>query len=125
MSNDSTTSNPEGADGASPLAPDAPSGEVNISDAAASDVASTNHDAPHGFDVSDVLAAVTKERDDFKDLALRLQADFENFRKRVTAQVTDDVDRAALERRFAEPNARLTLQLRAMGAALPPWLADT
>ena len=37
----------------------------------------------------------------------------------------DDVDRAALERRFAEPNARLTLQLRAMGAALPPWLADT
>ncbi len=94
MSNDSTTSNPEGADGASPLAPDAPSGEVNISDVAASDVASTNHDAPHGFDVSDVLAAVTKERDDFKDLALRLQADFENFRKRVTAQVTDDVDRA-------------------------------
>jgi len=94
MSNDSTTSNPEGADGASPLAPDAPSGEVNISDVAASDVASTNHDAPHGFDASDVLAAVTKERDDFKDLALRLQADFENFRKRVTAQVNDDVDRA-------------------------------
>ena len=57
-------------------------------------MASTNHDAPHGFDASDVLAAVTKERDDFKDLALRLQADFENFRKRVTAQVNDDVDRA-------------------------------
>ena len=99
MSNDSTTSNPEGADGASPLAPDAPSGEVKSSDvapsdAASSDAVSTNNDAPHGFDVSDVLAAVTKERDDFKDLALRLQADFENFRKRVTAQVTDDVDRA-------------------------------
>jgi molecular chaperone GrpE len=99
MSKDTTTSNSEGADGASPLAPDAPSGEVNISDVASSDTASrdavsTNNDAPHGFDVSDVLAAVTKERDDFKDLALRLQADFENFRKRVTAQVTDDVDRA-------------------------------
>ncbi|MEY3467651.1 MAG: nucleotide exchange factor GrpE, partial [Actinomycetota bacterium] len=99
MSNDSTTSNPEGADGASPLAPDAPSGEVKSSDvapsdAASSDAVSTNNDAPHGFNVSDVLAAVTKERDDFKDLALRLQADFENFRKRVTAQVTDDVDRA-------------------------------
>ena len=94
MSNDSTTSNPEGADGASPLAPDAPSGEVKSSDVAPSDAASSDNDAPHGFNVSDVLAAVTKERDDFKDLALRLQADFENFRKRVTAQVTDDVDRA-------------------------------
>ena len=41
-----------------------------------------------------MLAAVTKERDEFKDLALRLQADFENFRKRVTAQLGDDVDRA-------------------------------
>jgi len=97
MSNDSTTSNPEGADGASPLAPDAPSGEVKTNAAAASDsVLIADHHATqhHGFDVSDVLAAVTKERDDFKDLALRLQADFENFRKRVTAQVTDDVDRA-------------------------------
>lgn len=45
------------------------------------------------IDVSDVLEAVSKERDDFKDLALRLQADFENFRKRVTAQVVDDVAR--------------------------------
>lgn len=42
----------------------------------------------------DVLAVVTKERDEFKDLALRLQADFENFRKRVAGQLTDDVDRA-------------------------------
>ena len=94
MSNDSTTSNPEGADDATPFASDAPSGEVNSTDAASSDAASSEIDAPLGFDVSDVLAAVTKERDDFKDLALRLQADFENFRKRVTAQVTDDVDRA-------------------------------
>ncbi|MFM8969219.1 MAG: nucleotide exchange factor GrpE [Actinomycetota bacterium] len=44
--------------------------------------------------MSDVLDAVTKERDEFKDLALRLQADFENFRKRVTTQMDDDVDRA-------------------------------
>lgn len=94
MSNDSTTSNPEGADDATPFASDAPSGEVNSTDAASSDAVSSEIDAPLGLDVSDVLAAVTKERDDFKDLALRLQADFENFRKRVTAQVTDDVDRA-------------------------------
>lgn len=94
MSNDSTTSNPEGADDATPFASDAPSGEVNSTDAASSDAVSSEIDAPLGLDVSDVLAAVTKERDDFKDLALRLHADFENFRKRVTAQVTDDVDRA-------------------------------
>ncbi|MEY3977636.1 MAG: nucleotide exchange factor GrpE [Actinomycetota bacterium] len=94
MSNDPTTSNPEGADDAAPFASDAPPGEVNSTDAASSDAVSSENDAPLGFDVSDVLAAVTKERDDFKDLALRLQADFENFRKRVTAQVTDDVDRA-------------------------------
>ena len=85
MSEDTTTSNPEGVDGASPLAPDSPSGETPA----------VNHAVEHhGFDVSDVLAAVTKERDEFKDLALRLQADFENFRKRVTAQLGDDVDRA-------------------------------
>ena len=42
----------------------------------------------------DVLDAVTKERDELKDMALRLQADFENFRKRVATQLVDDVDRA-------------------------------
>ena len=46
------------------------------------------------LDVADLLDAVAKERDEFKDLALRLQADFENFRKRVASQLVDDVDRA-------------------------------
>jgi molecular chaperone GrpE len=40
------------------------------------------------------LEAVTQERDQFKDIALRLQADFENYRKRMTAQSGDAVDRA-------------------------------
>lgn len=40
------------------------------------------------------LAALVAERDQFKDLALRLQADFENYRKRAAAQVGDEVDRA-------------------------------
>jgi molecular chaperone GrpE len=40
------------------------------------------------------LEAVTQERDQFKDIALRLQADFENYRKRMTAQSVDAVDRA-------------------------------
>ena len=40
------------------------------------------------------LAALLSERDSFKDIALRLQADFENYRKRVTTQRDDDIDRA-------------------------------
>lgn len=34
------------------------------------------------------------ERDEFKNIALRLQADFENYRKRVGTQQTDEVERA-------------------------------
>jgi len=40
------------------------------------------------------IDALLAERDEYKDIALRLQADFENYRKRVTQQSTDDVDRA-------------------------------
>ena len=34
------------------------------------------------------------ERDEYKDIALRLQADFENYRKRVSADIVGEVDRA-------------------------------
>lgn len=37
---------------------------------------------------------LTIEVQEFKSMALRLQADFENYRKRVTAQQQDEVDRA-------------------------------
>jgi molecular chaperone GrpE len=40
------------------------------------------------------VQALLAERDSFKDIALRLQADFENYRKRVAAQHADDIDRA-------------------------------
>ena len=40
------------------------------------------------------LDALVAERDQFKDIALRLQADFENYRKRVSATQSDEVDRA-------------------------------
>ena len=40
------------------------------------------------------VAALIAERDQYKDTAMRLQADFENFRKRSTAQAAGDVDRA-------------------------------
>ena len=34
------------------------------------------------------------ERDQFKDIAVRLQADFDNYRKRMSAQIAGEVDRA-------------------------------
>jgi molecular chaperone GrpE len=44
--------------------------------------------------VTSDITALAAERDQFKDIAVRLQADFENYRKRVTSQTADDVDRA-------------------------------
>ena len=40
------------------------------------------------------IDALVQERDEFKDIALRLQADFENYKKRVTSNMSDEVDRA-------------------------------
>ena len=40
------------------------------------------------------VVKLLEERDQFKDIALRLQADFENYRKRMSTQQADEVDRA-------------------------------
>ncbi len=40
------------------------------------------------------VAALIAERDQFKETAMRVQADFENFRKRSQSQAAGDVDRA-------------------------------
>ena len=40
------------------------------------------------------LQVAMRERDELRDIAMRLQADFENYRKRVTQQAADDIDRA-------------------------------
>jgi len=40
------------------------------------------------------LDDVMKERNEFKDIALRVQADFENYRKRAATQMNDELDRA-------------------------------
>jgi molecular chaperone GrpE len=47
-----------------------------------------------GDAVAEDLEALLAERDQFKDIALRLQADFENYRKRQQANVSDEIDRA-------------------------------
>jgi molecular chaperone GrpE len=40
------------------------------------------------------IEALRAERDQFKDIAMRLQADFDNYRKRVATQQADEVQRA-------------------------------
>ena len=35
-----------------------------------------------------------EQRDEFRDIAMRVQADFENYRKRVAVQQADEIDRA-------------------------------
>jgi molecular chaperone GrpE len=40
------------------------------------------------------INALVAERDQFKDIALRLQADFENYKKRVNTQLSDETNRA-------------------------------
>lgn len=78
MSDQNTVANGAGADEAP--APDATPAD-NAVDAAAETV---EHD----------VEALLGERDSFRDIAQRLQADFENYRKRVAQQSADDIDRA-------------------------------
>jgi molecular chaperone GrpE len=52
-------------------------------------------DGVEAVDLGDVdIVAVLAERDEFKDIALRLQADFDNYRKRVSTDVANEVERA-------------------------------
>ncbi len=47
-----------------------------------------------GEAVENDVEALLVERDSFKDIALRLQADFDNYRKRMANQQADEVQRA-------------------------------
>ena len=40
-----------------------------------------------------LVEQLTRERDEFNDIALRVQAEFENYRKRSAAQLIDESDR--------------------------------
>jgi molecular chaperone GrpE len=73
----------EGDDESPATAPDAPGPDAPAADEAVAEQA-VEHD----------IAALLSERDQFKDIALRLQADFENYRKRAQALQADEVDRA-------------------------------
>jgi molecular chaperone GrpE len=45
--------------------------------------------------LTDDLASIAAERDEFKALAQRIQADFENYKKRMLKQQTEHLERAA------------------------------
>lgn len=77
MSDDTTT--PREDDEPVPVPPD--TGEA----------AQGAQDVPSPDDDVDVLRA---ERDQWRDAAIRLQADFENYRKRAANQASDEADRA-------------------------------
>jgi molecular chaperone GrpE len=63
------------------------------------EVATEPESEPTGDDEADVIASeigeLAAERDQFRDIAQRLQADFENYRKRVMSQSAAEADRAA------------------------------
>jgi molecular chaperone GrpE len=45
--------------------------------------------------VEDEIRELVSQRDSYRDVAQRVQADFENYRKRVQAQIRDEADRAS------------------------------
>jgi len=71
-------------------------GEAPITESVDEPVAES--DDASGVVVEDAVeldaATLLAERDSFRDIAQRLQADFENYRKRVSSQTADEVERA-------------------------------
>ena len=63
--------------------------------AADEDGDTSDDDILAGLEPESEVDVLTREVNQFKDTALRLQADFENYRKRVTAQQSVEIDRAA------------------------------
>jgi molecular chaperone GrpE len=58
----------------------------------AADAEPTDADAAEPIELD--IESLLSERDQFKDIALRLQADFENYRRRMNAQKSEEIDRA-------------------------------
>lgn len=56
--------------------------------------ADTNIDDELANVIDTEIHELAAERDQFKDIAQRLQADFENYRKRMSSQVSAEIDRA-------------------------------
>ncbi len=81
---------------APPASPDEPDGPDGGLDTAAEAVAEAVDDVAEQVEVilDDVLTTTTAERDEFRDHLLRLQADFDNYRKRVQKELGEAGDKA-------------------------------
>jgi molecular chaperone GrpE len=75
---------PAAADPEGSEAPDAAPVDTPVDDLVSPDLAEV-----------DPVMALTRERDDYRDALIRLQADFENYKKRMIKQQTDHLERAA------------------------------
>jgi molecular chaperone GrpE len=65
------------------------------SDRALADASAVPADGVGGTEVSDdPVAVLRRERDEYLDMVRRVQADFENYKKRVVRQQTDHLERA-------------------------------
>ncbi len=90
---------PPTASGGGPLRPSAPpTEEPDLSDD--TEVSSPLEEEDQGADalgslVEDEIQELVSQRDSYRDVAQRVQADFENYRKRVQAQIRDEADRAS------------------------------
>jgi len=71
-------------------------GEVSDGEAQGGDAANEVEEVAEQVEVTldDVLATATSERDEFRDHLLRLQAEFDNYRKRVQKELGEAGDRA-------------------------------
>jgi molecular chaperone GrpE len=95
------TSSPHGARAGDP-SEDAVNGAVNVNERAGERPDERANDSVNGVTadslgevVSDDLLRLATERDEYLDSLRRLQADFENYRKRVQRDMTDAADRSA------------------------------
>src|SRR5471032_1926572 len=96
----STGSSPPGAEGAdrgSDYPPEDDGGEDDeVLDAEILDAADVSAAVDDAFADDDPLALALNQRDEYLDSLRRLQADFENYKKRVMKQQADQVARAAV-----------------------------
>jgi molecular chaperone GrpE len=69
--------------------------ETSADDTATDAVTDTVTEDELASEISSEIAELAAQRDQYKDIAQRVQADFENYRKRVQQQIRDEADRAS------------------------------
>ncbi len=89
---------PAPAEEPAPVEPEAeaevePKPVAPVAEAEADPASDVEHDL-EGLGALDVLAATEKERDEYLDRLQRLQADFENYKKRMQRQQSETMERA-------------------------------